>query len=263
MLPCLRTSLIAICLFYTSGGLARPHSHESHPSLSTYAIEPVCRAPIAPDDYAAKSKADLDLPVCPNDYSYHSIFRRQTAAPPADDYSCSESKPCSNGACCSKKTGYCNYGPEACGPDLGKNPSPNEVCWSNCNAIAECGQFALPVNKTCPLNVCCSAFGFCGTTSDFCSDTCQSNCKQPDSDNSNGDVQSRIIGYYEAWAHNKSCQSMDFKVRLLSLLHQAVGSIHANGLRSGHPSWSSHASALLICIHLAHRFQRGTDGWAR
>lgn len=68
-----------------------------------------------------------------------------------DDYSCSASKPCSNGACCGAG-GYCGYGDTYCG----------EGCVSNCNATAECGKYAVPVNKTCPLNTCCSEFGFVG-----------------------------------------------------------------------------------------------------
>lgn len=160
------------------------------------------------------------MPVCKIDENpLKEIVARQSD----DDYSCSESKPCSNGACCSKKTGYCNYGPEACGPDIGNNPSPNEVCWSNCDATAECGKFALPKGKECPLNVCCSEFGFCGMTEDFCDkgesddEGCQSNCDQPGSGSSGGDVQSTVIGYYEAWAHDRSCQSMDFEVQTPSV----------------------------------------------
>src|SRR4051794_24763044 len=45
-----------------------------------------------------------------------------------DDYSCSASNPCSNGACCGA-SGYCGYGDTYCG----------KGCVSNCDAIAECG----------------------------------------------------------------------------------------------------------------------------
>lgn len=51
-------------------------------------------------------------------------------------------------------------------------------------------------------------------TEEFCTkskdtDTgCQSNCDQPGSGASGGDVQSRVIGYYEAWAHGRSCSGM-------------------------------------------------------
>lgn len=80
-----------------------------------------------------------------------------------DSYSCSSSNPCSNGACCGA-SGYCGYGricvlnhcsrtmilicligPTYCGTG----------CLSNCNATAECGQYASTVNKTCPLNTWC------------------------------------------------------------------------------------------------------------
>ena len=66
-------------------------------------------------------------------------------------------------------------------------------------------------NTTCPLNVCCSQFGFCGTTSDFCGLGCQSNCIQPTSPSSGGEVQSRIIGYYESWAYDRTCSGMTFQ----------------------------------------------------
>ena len=66
-----------------------------------------------------------------------------------DDYSCSHSKPCSNGACCGK-SGFCGYGPTYCG----------DGCQANCDAKAECGQFAQQKGKECPLNTCCSQFGF-------------------------------------------------------------------------------------------------------
>jgi chitinase len=106
------------------------------------------------------------------------------------------------------ETGYCNYGPEACGTN---GQSPNDDCWSNCDAKAECDRFADPPNKECPLNVCCSQCGFCGMTEDFCrvtddeEESCQSNCIQPGSVGSGGDVQKRVIGYYEAWIYKKKC----------------------------------------------------------
>lgn len=37
---------------------------------------------------------------------------------------------------------------------------------------------------------------------------CQSNCEQPGSGGSGGDVQKIVIGYYEAWAHDRKCQGM-------------------------------------------------------
>lgn len=57
---------------------------------------------------------------------------------------------------------------------------------------------------------------------------CQSNCNQPGSGASGGDVQSRIIGYYESWAHDRSCNGMDFKdipVGALTHLNFAFGYI--------------------------------------
>lgn len=69
-----------------------------------------------------------------------------------DEYSCGAHKPCKNGACCGK-CGYCGYGPTYCG----------DGCASNCGAVAECGHYAKSPGKQCPLNTCCSEFGFVGT----------------------------------------------------------------------------------------------------
>lgn len=46
------------------------------------------------------------------------------------------------------------------------------------NPKAECGPYAPGAlfNSKCPLNACCSQYGFCGLTSEFCGDNCYSNC---------------------------------------------------------------------------------------
>lgn len=133
-----------------------------------------------------------------------------------DEYVCSKKKPCKNGACCGK-SGHCGFGKKYCGT-TGK--SPNDACWSNCDAHAECGKDAKKPGTKCPLNVCCSEYGFCGTTEEFCGDGCQSNCKQPGSGASDGNVQERIIGYYEAWNHDKSCMGMKIhQIPVESLTH--------------------------------------------
>ncbi|KAI0436524.1 carbohydrate-binding module family 18 [Xylaria telfairii] len=187
-----------------------------------------CRSETSsPFDYSAKERRGADELVCAS--PRHSILARQKFE--QDDYSCSESKPCSNGACCSKKTGYCNYGPEACGTN---GQSPNDVCWSNCDAKAECGRYAAKAGQECPLNVCCSQFGFCGLSREFCKVTddketsCQSNCDQPGSGSSGGDVQKRIIGYYEAWVAQRKCNGMSISqipVNALTHLHFAFAYI--------------------------------------
>lgn len=147
-----------------------------------------------------------------------------------DKYSCSKDKPCSNGACCGKN-GVCGFGKTYCGT-TGK--SPNDACWSNCDAHAECGKDAKEPGKACPLNVCCSEFGFCGTTAEFCGDGCQSKdkCEQPDSGASSGNVQERIIGYYEAFKYDSDCQGMKIKqIPVESLTH--VNCTSPSSLSSG------------------------------
>lgn len=255
--------------------LAHPHRdlhhahkdlHHAH-ALAHHQDSPSCVNPASIFDYSVKKREDFQASTCEVDTNpLHSIVARQSAATD-DDYSCSETKPCSNGACCSKKTGYCNYGPDACGPDLGKNPSPNEVCWSNCDAVAECGRYALPAGKECPLNVCCSSFGFCGMTDEFCKAGdgkddddigCQSNCKQPGSGSSDGDMQSRVIGYYEAWAHDRDCQSMDFKVGTTLTSYSNKNYTDCHDLAN--PGRRIYTSILFFRIYYSRRFQHCSHG---
>ncbi|KAM3079706.1 hypothetical protein ACMFMG_006117 [Clarireedia jacksonii] len=176
-----------------------------------------CQNPISHFDYSAKIRRHQELPFCrAQETSLNgielSVLPRQAEVP--DDYTCGEGRPCRNHACCPKETGQCNYGPKACGTN---GISPNDVCWSNCDAKAECGRYAEPAGKKCPLNVCCSQFGFCGSEADFCKVTsdketsCQSNCEQPGPKDKDGNVQKRIIGYYEAWNSKKACIGMGFK----------------------------------------------------
>ncbi|KAL6229317.1 hypothetical protein BDW75DRAFT_245845 [Aspergillus navahoensis] len=84
-------------------------------------------------------------------------------------------------------------------------------CQSNCDATAECGRDAATPGTLCPLNICCSEFGFCGTTEEFCSGGCQSNCNDPErpSPGESGDVRNHVIGYYESWrAEGSACGYM-------------------------------------------------------
>lgn len=129
--------------------------------------------------------------------SNHTLTRR------LDPYACTKSIPCHTNACCGSlfggEAGTCGFGPTFCGSD----------CVSRCDAKPECGRYADPPGKTCPLNVCCSAYGFCGTTSKFCqvSEKCQSNCGNPAVPPGKSPVPAtnRVIGYYEAWSARREC----------------------------------------------------------
>lgn len=88
---------------------------------------------------------------------------------------CSLGNPCPDGSCCNT-SGNCGYGPDNCGKGN---------CTSNCKSIsnsaepscsgklislhkatghatAACGRDSAGGNVSCPLNVCCSYYGFCG-----------------------------------------------------------------------------------------------------
>ncbi|SMR55633.1 unnamed protein product [Zymoseptoria tritici ST99CH_1E4] len=114
---------------------------------------------------------------------------------------CNGATPCPNGACCGDN-GLCGYSPLECGPG----------CASNCNAKAECGEYAAAGKQKCPLSVCCSSFGFCGSTSDFCRDGCQEDygsCGDaPDPPCGGTRVEERKIAYYESWADARLCQAV-------------------------------------------------------
>ncbi|KAI2629291.1 putative class V chitinase [Hypomontagnella submonticulosa] len=124
---------------------------------------------------------------------------RRAVADDLPDGVCAPGIPCRNGACCSN-TGVCSFSKSSCGPD---------VCISNCNATAPCGQDAKPEDAMCPLNVCCSQYGFCGSIDLFCGNGCQEgfgSCGPPKTPSCAGNSAiTRRIGYYESWANTRTC----------------------------------------------------------
>lgn len=90
----------------------------------------------------------------------------------------------------------------------------NSISRRDATTTPECGKGATPGNETCPLNVCCSEYGNCGITADFCGKGCQSGCdalQRPTceaSTNNSTSSSNRTIGYYESWALNRKCQSV-------------------------------------------------------
>ncbi|GAB1318067.1 hypothetical protein MFIFM68171_08277 [Madurella fahalii] len=108
------------------------------------------------------------------------------------DYTCSRTKPCALGD--DTGVGACGAGPDFCG----------EKCTSQCGWKSECDPgWGLQWSNasTCPLNVCCSNFGFCGTTAEFCNGNVVSKpkCSSRSSD-------AKTIGYYEGWNGPYSCE---------------------------------------------------------
>ncbi|KAK4442906.1 hypothetical protein QBC34DRAFT_479340 [Podospora aff. communis PSN243] len=223
-------------------GHGHGHSHlHRRQHLSTTLSKDIC-LPIpalleTQEDLVAKLRSD----TCGPDEHLVSVPLSSPSPPSGllarqaeDPYACSETKECGNHACCGK-SGHCGYGPLYCGTN---GQSPNDVCWSNCDAKASCGRFAEPVGKKCPLNVCCSQHGFCGTTEEFCAVTedpltsCQNGCEQPSSGSAGGgNVQKRIIGYYEAWNTEKKCIGMNIDqipAESLTHLYYSFGYVEPN-----------------------------------
>ncbi|KAJ7653279.1 putative class V chitinase [Mycena polygramma] len=114
----------------------------------------------------------------------------------AQDFTCSPTKPCSIGCC--GTSNVCGLGPTFCGQGN---------CTSSCDQKSDCDPGWGPQWSTaekCPLNVCCSQFGFCGTTSDFCGNATvtEPSCSGGSSSNQ------RTIGYYEGWSITRACDQM-------------------------------------------------------
>ncbi|OBT71283.1 hypothetical protein VF21_09607 [Pseudogymnoascus sp. 05NY08] len=79
-------------------------------------------------------------------------------------------------------------------------------CTSTCDEKSECDPgwgSKWSTAEKCPLNVCCSEYGFCGTTPDFCQGNVPTS---PSCSGSSSDA--RTIGYYEGWNLERSCQTM-------------------------------------------------------
>ncbi|KAL4746948.1 glycoside hydrolase superfamily [Aspergillus terricola var. indicus] len=120
---------------------------------------------------------------------------------PVHAQDCSALNPCATG-CCSK-SGYCGVGDEYCGVDY---CSP-ESCVSGCENKAYCdpggyGDYA--EHSKCPLNVCCSKYGYCGITEEFCGNK---KVKRPSAEFNGYTPLNKIVGYYEGWSRNRKCHT--------------------------------------------------------
>ncbi|KAF3014161.1 hypothetical protein E8E14_002388 [Neopestalotiopsis sp. 37M] len=123
----------------------------------------------------------------------------------------------------------------------------------------ECGLNAATPNATCPLNRCCSGFGYCGTTSAFCGQGCQSNCEQPKAHAAQSDSQKRIIGYWEAFNLNQSCGAMPVSstpanpLTHLNVAFAYIGADYQMTSMSGvAPDIYSRQVAIRLSIHSCH-----------
>ncbi|KAL2861039.1 chitinase [Aspergillus lucknowensis] len=119
-----------------------------------------------------------------------------------EDYTCGEDKKCELGCCGSidesTGKGVCGFGPIFCG----------DGCISDCDRKSECdaGWGKEWSNlTTCPLNVCCSDVGFCGTTEEYCKGELVSS---PQCDPAKKSSSKRTIGYYEGWNWQRDCGTM-------------------------------------------------------
>lgn len=86
----------------------------------------------------------------------------------------------------------------------------DDVCVNNCDQKAECNpghwDHKYFRSEKCPLNVCCSEYGFCGTTKEFCGNKTvkRPHCPPHQVGEGLGGF-SRVVGYYESWARTREC----------------------------------------------------------
>ncbi|KAK8042256.1 glycoside hydrolase superfamily [Apiospora rasikravindrae] len=88
-------------------------------------------------------------------------------------------------------------GPKFCG----------EGCISSCGEKSECDPgwgMQWSNASTCPLNVCCSDYGFCGTTELFCNGKTVASPQCPGGKSAD----QKLIGYYEGWNLARPCGTM-------------------------------------------------------
>lgn len=95
----------------------------------------------------------------------------------------------------------------------------------------ECGKDSFPAGKICPLNTCCSQYGYCGSSEEFCGEGCQSMCNlhpTPPGSPLRGISRNRVIGYYQSWADRSLCHQVsptDLPLHDLTHLNYAFASI--------------------------------------
>ncbi|KAF5371971.1 hypothetical protein D9615_008102 [Tricholomella constricta] len=77
------------------------------------------------------------------------------------------------------------------------------------NPALQCGPES-PGAAECPLKACCSPFGYCGITSEFCEaspsgEPCISNCGYATIPSCDGSQLTRHVGYYAGWSATRDC----------------------------------------------------------
>jgi chitinase len=80
---------------------------------------------------------------------------------------CSTGSPCIDGSCCGPQN-ICGFGSSYCG----------KGCQSQCNATAPCGRDSTGGDVSCGMNLCCSHYGWCGVSEDYCSTAGTGPCQQ-------------------------------------------------------------------------------------
>jgi hypothetical protein len=82
-----------------------------------------------------------------------------------------------------------------------------ESCVSGCENKAYCdpggyGDYA--EHLKCPLNVCCSKYGYCGIIEEFCGNK---KVKRPSAEFNGYTPLNKIVGYYKGWSRNRKCHT--------------------------------------------------------
>ena len=101
---------------------------------------------------------------------------------------------------------------------------------NNCDSKSFCnpgyGELGYAEHETCPLNVCCSKFGFCGLTKEFCGDE---EDFSPHCEVESRSEYQRVVGYWEEWAGGRPCHAFtveDFRSNIYTHINMAFATIH-------------------------------------
>lgn len=140
-----------------------------------------------------------------------------------EDIHCDKNKPCEVGCCGTNNV--CGTGLDYCS---------KAKCINSCTYKAKCnpGKWDLQYFNTtkCPLNVCCSKYGFCGTTDEFCG---KETITRPSWSISSWLVK-HIIGYYGSGGITRKYNPMipdAFPQGIYTHIYFAFGSINPKSFK--------------------------------
>lgn len=185
--------LSIICLSYTAvhATITQQDPNVNAPSKvdprNHYFLSEKEQTPAGP---ASRNGTFVHHPAPPNAVAFAAAPTTSTGA-----LMCGPNSPCIDGSCCGKNN-ICGFGDDYCGSG----------CQNGCKAKALCGRDSEGGHVSCGMNLCCSYYGWCGVTADYCTPGkfgCQQGFGSCEThtpfqcDASAASATKRTIGYYQ------------------------------------------------------------------